>query len=79
MPVSFLSLSQRERYCRYPDALSSDELARFFHLDDDDREWIAVRELDIRGFQNIPLRLGHLCEDMTVLPRIFTWIIRKRM
>ena len=30
-----------------------------------------ARELDIQGFENIPLRLGHLCEDMTVLPGIF--------
>ena len=30
-----------------------------------------VLELDIQGFENIPLRLGHLCEDMTVLSRIF--------
>lgn len=46
MPVSFLSTSQRERYGRYPDALSSEELARYFHLDDDDREWIATKRRD---------------------------------
>jgi len=28
-------------------------------------------ELDVQGFENIPLRLGHLCEDMIVLPGIF--------
>ncbi|MEI7672557.1 MAG: hypothetical protein WCK00_10640 [Deltaproteobacteria bacterium] len=28
-------------------------------------------ELDVQGFENIPLRLGHLRKDMAVLPRIF--------
>ena len=32
MPVSFLSTTQRERYGRYPDTLSNDELARYFYL-----------------------------------------------
>ncbi|ARK98196.1 hypothetical protein BOC43_28605 [Burkholderia pseudomallei] len=46
MPVSFLSATQRERYSRYPESLSADELARYFHLDDDDREWIATKRRD---------------------------------
>ncbi len=46
MPVSFLSSTQRERYGHYPDALSSDELTRYFHLNDDDCEWIATKRRD---------------------------------
>ncbi len=41
MPVSVLTPAQIERYGRFPDALSADELARYVHIDDDDREWIA--------------------------------------
>ncbi len=48
MPVSFLSVTQRERYGRYPDTLSSEELARYFHLDDNGREWIATKRRDSR-------------------------------
>jgi Domain of unknown function (DUF4158) len=43
MPVSFLTPVQRERYGRYPASLSADELARYFYLGDDDREWISQK------------------------------------
>lgn len=46
MPVSFLSVTQRERYGRYSGVLSSEELARYFHLDDDNRKWIASKRRD---------------------------------
>lgn len=59
MPVSFLSTTQRERYGRYPEALSSEELARYFHLDDDDREWIAAKRRD-------STRLGYALQLTTV-------------
>ncbi len=42
MPVSLLSTTPQERYGCYPDTLSGEELARHFHLDDDDRKWIAT-------------------------------------
>ena len=38
MPVSFLSAAQRQRCGLYPESLTTDELARYFHLDDGDRE-----------------------------------------
>lgn len=59
MPVNFLSTTQRERYGRYPDALSSEELARYFHLDDDDRDWIATKRRD-------STRLGYALQLTTV-------------
>lgn len=59
MPVSFLSTLQRERYGRYPDDLCDEELARYFHLNDADREWIATKRRDSS-------RLGYALQLTTV-------------
>ena len=59
MAVSFLTATQRDRYGRCPAMVTPDDLARCFHLSDDDRAQI----MSCRGHHN---RLGFALQLSTV-------------
>src|SRR5271170_4466416 len=59
MAVSFLTAAQRDRYGRYPDVVTPNDLSRCFHLSDDDR----VQIMSCRGHHN---RLGFALQLSTV-------------
>ncbi len=59
MPVGYLSESQAREYGCFPDELTPDQLARYFHLDDADRAFVALH----RGDHNrlgVAVQLGSL-------------------
>lgn len=72
-PVSFLTTAQRERYGRYTVPPTQEELARFFHLTDDDRALIENKRGDHSrlgfAFQITSVRyLGTFPEESDLIP-----------
>lgn len=84
MPAEFLTEEQRQRYAHFNSDLTEEELARYFHLDDNDRRLILGRRGDHNrlGFavQLCTARyIGCFLEDLSEVPAAILSLLARQL
>jgi TnpA family transposase len=84
MPAEFLTEEQRQRYAHFNSDLTEEELARYFHLDDNDRRLILGRRGDHNrlGFavQLCTARyIGCFLEDLSEVPATILSLLARQL
>ncbi|MBU2572893.1 MAG: efflux RND transporter permease subunit [Elusimicrobia bacterium] len=84
MPAEFLTEEQQQRYAHFNSDLTEEELARYFHLDDNDRRLILGRRGDHNrlGFavQLCTARyIGSFLEDLSEVPAAILSLLARQL
>ena len=84
MPAEFLTEEQRQRYAHFNSDLTEEDLARYFHLDDNDRRLILGRRGDHNrlGFavQLCTARyIGSFLEDLSEVPAAILSLLARQL
>ena len=84
MPVSFLTIQQKERYGRYQATVSANDIAGYFYLNDDDLDWISKKRSEFTrlgyALQLTSVRfLGTFLESDSHVPSLIVQVLASQV